>query len=194
MSLLPPVLLLFLPLSVTALAAQDLDGFLPNGNFEISPRKERLNKTVIVGKHSLPNWTIHGLVEYVSGGPQPGGMFFAVPHGVHAIRLGNDASVSQNITTVRPGALYSLTFSATRTCAQDEVLRVSVPPLAGDLPIQTLYSSTEPDTYAWGFSAFNSTVQVIFHNPGVQEDPRCGPLLDAVAIKELFPLSPPEVT
>lgn len=171
-------------------ASFSASGFLPNGNFEISPRKERLNKTVIVGKHSLPNWTIHGLVEYVSGGPQPGGMFFAVPHGVHAIRLGNDASVSQNITTVRPGALYSLTFSATRTCAQDEVLRVSVPPLAGDLPIQTLYSSTEPDTYAWGFSAFNSTVQVIFHNPGVQEDPRCGPLLDAVAIKELFPPFP----
>ena len=29
-----------------------------------------------------------------------------------------------------------------------------------------------------------------FHNPGVQEDPACGPLLDAVAIKEFFPVFP----
>lgn len=162
---------------------------LANGNFEISPRKEKLNRTVIVGKHSLPSWMIHGLVEYVSGGPQPGGMYFAVAHGVHAVRLGNDASISQNVT-VTPGSLYALTFSATRTCAQDEVLRVAVPPLSGDLPIQTLYSSTGGDTYAWGFRPTTVVVQVIFHNTGVQEDPACGPLLDAVAIKELFPPMP----
>ncbi|XP_072986906.1 protein TEEBE-like [Typha latifolia] len=189
---LTPVLLLLLLLSLFtfhALGAQDLDGLLPNGNFEISPLKHKLNNTVIIGKHSLPNWIIHGLVEYVSGGPQPGGMFFAVPHGVHAVRLGNEASISQNIT-VKPGSVYSLTFSATRTCAQNEVLRVSVPPLSGDLPIQTLYSSSGADTYAWGFRATGATAQVIFHNIGVQEDPSCGPLLDAVAIKELFPPVP----
>ncbi|XP_042383456.1 uncharacterized protein LOC121975704 [Zingiber officinale] len=169
--------------------AGDVDGLLANGNFEISPRKEKLNKTLIVGKHSLPSWTIHGLVEYVSGGPQPGGMYFAVAHGVHAVRLGNDASISQNVT-VTPGSLYALTFSATRTCAQDEVLRVRVPPLSGDLPIQTLYSSTGADTYAWGFRPTTAVVLVIFHNTGVQEDPACGPLLDAVAIKELFPPMP----
>ncbi|XP_010937268.2 protein TEEBE [Elaeis guineensis] len=185
-----PLLLLCLPFCVHGLGAQqDLDGLLPNGNFEVSPKPHKLNKTVIVGKHSLPNWTIHGLVEYVSGGPQPGGMFFAVAHGVHAIRLGNEASISQNIT-VKPSSLYALTFSATRTCAQDEVLRVSVPPFYGDLPIQTLYSSTGGDTYAWAFRPTNSTVQVIFHNIGVQEDPACGPLLDAVAIKELLPPMP----
>uniref|UniRef100_J3LTY8 DUF642 domain-containing protein n=1 Tax=Oryza brachyantha TaxID=4533 RepID=J3LTY8_ORYBR len=101
---------------------KDPEGLLINGNFETAPRK--VNKTIIVGRHSLPGWTLSGHVEYVSGGPQPGGMFFAVPHGVHALRLGSHASASQNV---------SVTFS----------------------------------------------------NPGVQEDASCGPLLDAVAIKEL---------
>uniref|UniRef100_A0A1D1ZF49 UDP-3-O-acylglucosamine N-acyltransferase n=1 Tax=Anthurium amnicola TaxID=1678845 RepID=A0A1D1ZF49_9ARAE len=172
-----------------AVTLPGLDGLLENGNFEESPMANKLNKTAIMGKHSLPKWTIHGLVEYVSGGPQPGGMFFAVPHGVHAVRLGNEASISQNVS-VKPGSLYSLTFSASRTCAQEEVLGVSVPPLSGKLPLQTLYSSDGGDTYAWGFNATAATVQVTFHNPGVQEDPACGPLLDAVAIKELFPPKP----
>ncbi|XP_043690492.1 uncharacterized protein LOC122641347 [Telopea speciosissima] len=161
------------------------DGFLQNGNFEEGPKPTNLNKTVIKGKHSLPKWEISGLVEYISSGPQPGGMFFAVAHGVHAVRLGNEASISQSIP-VKPGSLYSLTFGASRTCAQDEVLRVSVPPLSGDLPLQTLYSSNGGDTYAWGFKATSKVAKVIFHNPGIQEDPTCGPLLDVVAIKELY--------
>lgn len=173
-----------------AAPGQDLDALLPNGNFEISPHPSKLNKTVIKGRHSLPNWTIHGVVEYISGGPQPGGMFFAVPHGVHAVRLGNEATISQNLTNLKIGTLYALTFSASRTCAQDEVLRVSVPPLYGNLPLQTLYSSFGADTYAWGFYATKSTAEVIFHNTGMQEDPACGPLLDAVAIKELRPPFP----
>ncbi|ONM10547.1 hypothetical protein ZEAMMB73_Zm00001d034547 [Zea mays] len=111
--------------------AQDAEGMLINGNFETAPR--RLNKTLIVGRHSLPGWTVQGHVEYVSGGPQPGGMFFAVPHGVHALRLGSRASASQNVT-VRPGALYALTFAATRTCAQDEALRVATPGTAATAP------------------------------------------------------------
>ncbi|ONK75244.1 uncharacterized protein A4U43_C03F14860 [Asparagus officinalis] len=168
----------------------DIDALLPNGNFELSPHPTKLNKTVIIGKHSLPNWTIHGLVEYISGGPQPGGMYFNVTHGIHALRLGNEATVSQNITNLKPGSLYALTFSASRTCAQDEVLRVSVPPSTGDLPLQTLYTSFGADTYAWGFTAGKKTVEVIFHNVGMQEDPACGPLLDAVAIKELRPPMP----
>ncbi|GFP87759.1 hypothetical protein PHJA_000919600 [Phtheirospermum japonicum] len=116
-------------------------------------------------------------------------MFFAVAHGVHAVRLGNEASISQTIP-VKNGSLYALTFGASRTCAQDEVLRVSVPSQAGDLPLQTLYSSNGGDTYAWGFRATSNNVTVTFHNPGKQEDPACGPLLDAVAIKELFPPMP----
>ncbi|KAG9133871.1 hypothetical protein Leryth_017932 [Lithospermum erythrorhizon] len=113
-------------------------------------------------------------------------MFFMWPRVSSAIRLGNDASISQTIP-VKKGTLYALTFSASRTCAQDEVLRVSVPPQLGDLPLQTLYSSNGGDTYAFGFMASSNVVKVTFHNPGVQEDPACGPLLDAVAIKELAP-------
>lgn len=70
------------------------------------------------------------------------------------------------------------------------MLRVSVPPQTGDLPLATLYSSNGGDTYAWGFRASSDSVKVVFHNTGMQEDPACGPLLDAVAIKELFPPMP----
>ncbi|GLT63110.1 hypothetical protein SLA2020_356950 [Shorea laevis] len=163
-----------------------LDGLLKNGNFERGPKKSDLKKTIIQGKYSLPDWEIQGLVEYVSGGPQPGGFYFAIPRGAHAVKLGNDASISQNVS-VKPGSVYSLTFGATRTCAQDEVLRVSVPGQSVDLPIQTLYSSDGGDTYAWAFKAATEVVKVTFHNPGVQENAACGPLLDAVAIKEIIP-------
>lgn len=160
---------------------------LQNGNFEQGPNASNLQKTVIIGKYSLPKWEINGIIEYVSGGPQPGGFYFAIPHGTHAVRLGNEASISQYVK-VKAGALYSLTFAATRTCAQDEKLKVSVPGMSSELPIQTLYSSDGGDTYAWAFMAKSALVKVTFHNPGVQEDPTCGPLLDAIAIKEILPL------
>ncbi|XP_050226433.1 protein DUF642 L-GALACTONO-1,4-LACTONE-RESPONSIVE GENE 2-like [Mercurialis annua] len=171
----------------SALLAKPLDGLVENGDFEEGPSKANLKKTVITGKYSLPKWEINGLVEYVSGGPQPGGFYFAIPRGVHAVRLGNEASVSQTLN-LETGSFYALTFGATRTCAQNEVLRVSVPGQSSDLPLQTLYSSDGGDTYALAFKAVSEAVKVTFHNPGVQEDPTCGPLLDAVAIKQMLPL------
>nr|XP_043622624.1 uncharacterized protein LOC122594219 [Erigeron canadensis] len=164
-----------------------LDGPLANGNFEQAPKPSNLKNTVIIGKYSLPKWVISGMVEYVSGGPQPSGFYFAIPRGSHAARLGNEATISQNVN-VKMGRVYSLTFAATRTCAQDEVLRISASGQSSDLPIQTLYSSDGGDTYAFAFNATSSRVTVTFHNPGIQEDPACGPLLDAVAIKEMKPL------
>ncbi|KAI3760626.1 hypothetical protein L1987_51024 [Smallanthus sonchifolius] len=140
-----------------------LDGLLANGNFEQGPKPSNLQKTVIIGKYSLPKWEISGLVEYVSGGPQPGGFYFTIRRGAHAARLGNEASISQ-------------------------VLRVSASGKSGDLPIQTLYSTDGGDTYAFAFKATYSRVKIVFRNPGVQEDPACGPLLDAIAIKEMLPL------
>ncbi|MBA0615590.1 hypothetical protein Godav_015713 [Gossypium davidsonii] len=165
-----------------------LDGFLTNGNFEQAPKKQNLNKTVILGKYSLPGWEIDGTVEFVSGGPQPGGFYFPIPRGAHAVRLGNEASISQNVN-VKPGFIYSITFGTTRTCAQDEVLRISVPAQTTDISIQTLYSTDGGDTMAIAFKATAKVVKVTFHNPGVQEDPTCGPLLDAIAIKEMPPLT-----
>lgn len=159
---------------------------MQNGDFEEAPARSNLKKTVITGKYSLPKWEINGVVEYVSGGPQPGGFYLAIPRGVHAVRLGNEASISQNLS-LKPGSVYSITFGATRTCAQDEVLRVSVPGQSSDLPLQTLYSSDGGDTYALAFKAVSQVVKLTFHNPGIQEDPTCGPLVDAVAIKEILP-------
>ncbi|XP_076884432.1 protein TEEBE-like [Bidens hawaiensis] len=160
---------------------------LPNGHFELGPKPSNLKKTLIIGKHSLPKWEIKDIVEYVSGGPQPGGFYFAVPRGTHAARLGNEASISQYIP-VEANSTYSLTFSATRTCAQDEKLMVQADGHSGELPIQTLYSTDGGDTYAYAFKAIRSIVKVAFHNPGIQEDPTCGPLLDAIAIKKMTPL------
>ncbi|KAG9134253.1 hypothetical protein Leryth_020288 [Lithospermum erythrorhizon] len=164
---------------------QFLDQLLDNGNFELAPKPSNLKKRTIIGKYSLPKWEISGIVEYVSGGPQPGGFYFPIPRGTHAVRLGNEASISQ-IVKVKKGKLHSISFGATRTCAQDEVLTLSVPGFSSDLPIQTLYSADGGDTYAWAFIAKSDVVKVTFHNPGTQEDPTCGPILDAIAIKEIL--------
>ncbi|WCJ33460.1 hypothetical protein M5689_014820 [Euphorbia peplus] len=161
-----------------------LDGLVPNGDFEQAPAKSNLKKTVIIGKNSLPKWEINGLVEYVSGGPQPGGFYLAIPRGAHAVRLGNEGSISQNLI-LEPGSTYTLTIGATRTCAQDEVLEVIVPGQKSELPLQTLYSTDGGDTYALAFKAVSRVSKVTFHNPGIQEDPACGPLLDAIAIKKI---------
>ncbi|KAM3280815.1 hypothetical protein CQW23_08940 [Capsicum baccatum] len=161
-----------------------LDGLLENGDFEEGPKPSELKKTVIIGKYSLPEWEISGIVEWVSGGPQEGGFYFPIPRGAHAIRLGNEASISQYVE-VKPKTIYSLTFGATRTCAQDEVLTVSADGMSSDLPIQTLYSADGGDTYAWAFKSTSNYVKVTFHNPGMQEDPKCGPLIDHIAIKEI---------
>ncbi|KAJ8565065.1 hypothetical protein K7X08_001525 [Anisodus acutangulus] len=161
-----------------------LDDLLENGNFEQGPKPSNMKKTVIIGKYSLPKWEKKGIVEWISGGPQPRGFYFPVPRGAHAVRLGNEATISQYVK-VKPKTIYSLTFGATRTCAQDEVLTVSAAGMSSDLNIQTLYSADGGDTYAWAFKATSDLVKVTFHNPGIQEDPTCGPLIDHVAIKEM---------
>ncbi|KAG2668700.1 hypothetical protein I3760_14G003800 [Carya illinoinensis] len=144
--------------------------YLGNGNFEERPKPNDLKKTVLKGKYALPKWEINGLVEYISGGPQPSSMYFTVAYGVHAVRLGNEASISQTVK-VKLGALYALTFGASRTCAQKEVLGVLVLPQKGDLPLQTLYNSNGGDTYTWGFIAASNIVTMTFHNPETQKDP-----------------------
>ncbi|GJW06079.1 galactose-binding domain-like protein [Tanacetum coccineum] len=91
---------------------------------------------------------------------------------------------------VKTGSLYAITFGATRTCAQQQVLRVSIPPHSGELPLQTLYCSDGADVYAYGFTANSTSVRLTFQNPSVKEDPKCGPIVDDVAIKELLPPRP----
>lgn len=118
-------------------------------------------------------------------------MLLIVPEGAFAIRLGNEASIKQKVKVTK-GLFYSITFSAARTCAQEEKLNVSVSPNSepndwGILPMQTMYSSNGWDSYAWGFVADASEIEITIHNPGVEEDPACGPLIDSVAIKVLYP-------
>ncbi|KAG9142184.1 hypothetical protein Leryth_007628 [Lithospermum erythrorhizon] len=112
-------------------------------------------------------------------------MILIVPQGSHAVRLGNDAEISQKLK-VEKGELYSVTFSAARTCAQLEALNVSVPPASQTIDLQTLYSVQGWDSYAWAFEAQDEDVSVVFKNPGMEDDPACGPIIDDVAIKKLI--------
>ncbi|KAF7017955.1 hypothetical protein CFC21_031308, partial [Triticum aestivum] len=132
---------------------------LLNGNFEYPPNRSQMNGTRVTGAHAIPYWKATGPVEYVeSGTDRPGeGMVLVVPEGAHAVRLGSGASVRQQLSVTR-GARYSVTFSAARTCGQSERLRLSVVTL------------------------------VVHHgDDGGAEDPACGPLVDAFAIKTLHP-------
>ncbi|PON51000.1 Galactose-binding domain-like [Parasponia andersonii] len=167
------------------------NGLLPNGNFESGPKPSDLKGTLVTRKDAIPSWEISGFVEYIKSGQKQGDMLLIVPEGAFAVRLGNEASIKQKIK-VEKGQFYSLTFSAARTCAQEERLNVSVSPNSepndsGILPIQTVYSSNGWDSYAWGFVADAFEIEVSIHNPGVEEDAACGPLIDSVALKLLSP-------
>ncbi|XP_022684266.1 uncharacterized protein LOC101762114, partial [Setaria italica] len=63
----------------------------------------------------------------------------------------------------------------------------SVGPESSVLPIQTVYTSSGWDSYSFAFKARHSTVWLTIHNPGIEEDPACGPLIDSIAIKNLSP-------
>ncbi|KAK6154857.1 hypothetical protein DH2020_009105 [Rehmannia glutinosa] len=84
-------------------------------------------------------------------------MILIVPQGAHAVRLGNDAEISQEVK-VEKGALYSVTFSGPHGW----------------------------DSYAWAFQASEEDARVVFRNPGMEDDPTCGPIIDDIAIKKLF--------
>ena len=145
-----------------------------------------MNGTRVMSPHAIPHWEISGFVEYLGSGQKQDDMILPVPEGEQAVRLGNDATIRQQLNVVRH-AYYSVTFGAARTCAQAERLNVSVTPESGILPIQTVYTSSGWGSYSYAFRARHSTVWLTIHNPGVEEDPACGPLIDLVAIKTLSP-------
>ncbi|XP_039775133.1 uncharacterized protein LOC120642607 [Panicum virgatum] len=145
-----------------------------------------MNGTRVMNPNSIPHWEISGFVEYIGSGQQQDDMILPVPEGARAVRLGNDATIRQLLSVTRKKT-YSITFSAARTCAQAEKLNVSVGPESGVLPIQTVYTSSGWDSYSYAFRARHSTAWLTIHNPGVEEDPACGPLIDLIAIKTLSP-------
>jgi len=164
-----------------------IDGLVANGNFELGPKPSALKGTVVVGgSHSIPEWEISGFVEYIKSGQKQGDMLLVVPEGAYAVRLGNEASIKQRIKVIK-GMYYSITFMVARTCAQEERLNISVTPDWGVIPIQTLYTSSGWDPIAFGFKAESETVEMLIHNPGKEEDPACGPLVDSVALRTLYP-------
>ena len=161
-----------------------------NGNFEDPPIRSEMNGTRVTGKHAIPYWKVTGFVEYIESGATQDDMALVVPEGKHALRLGTDSTIEQQLSVTR-GDYYSITFSAARTCAQYEKLNVWIlpadPTLAkGEIPIQTVYSSGGWDSYAWAFKAKQGVVRFVLHHGDDQlDDPGCGPIIDAVAIKKL---------
>lgn len=139
--------------------------------------------------HSIPFWETSGYVEYIKSTQKQGDMLLVVPEGASAVRLGNAATIKTKVK-VANGMFYSISFSASRTCAQEQKLRVSVSPDSkakdwGIWPIQTVYSCDGWDSYSWGFLAKSNEMEITIHNPGVEKDPACGPLIDSVALKAL---------
>ncbi|KAJ4916862.1 hypothetical protein Rs2_02412 [Raphanus sativus] len=189
------MLLLSLSLAVaTDKAPLVEDGLVINGDFETSPSSGFTDDGVVDGPSEIPSWKSNGTVELVNSGQKQGGMILIVPQGRHAVRLGNDAEISQELT-VEKGSVYSVTFSAARTCAQLESINVSVASVnanegdtlaSRDVDLQTLYNVQGWDPYAWAFEAEEDHVRLVFKNPGMEDDPTCGPIIDDIAIKKLF--------
>jgi hypothetical protein len=170
-----------------------VSGLLQNGNFECPPDQNQMNGSAVTGEYALPNWKVSGCVEYVQSGQQQGDIVLTVPEGAHAVLLGNDASVEQQVG-VTMGMHYSFSFAAARTCGQSQKLRVSILPgsQVSEFPIQTVYSSSGWDFYSWALKAECNSVTFVIHNPGQEEDPACGPIIDSVAIKTM--IYPPQAT
>ena len=163
-------------------------GPLPNGNFEDSPDRSQMNGSRVTGENAIPRWKNSGHVEYVESGEKQGDMVLVVPEGTHAVRLGDDAYIRQQLH-VTPGTRYSVTFSAARTCAQNEKLTLSVVPggAPDEVSIQTVYTSSGWDSYCWAFQATGSVVSFVIHNPLHEDDAACGPIIDSISIKTLYP-------
>nr|XP_029149543.1 uncharacterized protein LOC112755677 isoform X2 [Arachis hypogaea] len=167
-----------------------IDGLVANGNFELGPKPWALNGSVVTGgSHAIPEWEISGFVEYIKSGQKQGDMLLVVPEGAFAVRLGNEASIKQRINVIK-GMYYSITLMVARTCAQEERLNISIAPDFGVIPIQTLYTSSGWDPIAYSFKAESNVAELVIHNPGVEEDPACGPLIDSVALRTLYPPRP----
>ncbi|RVW16669.1 hypothetical protein CK203_080886 [Vitis vinifera] len=177
--------------TICLIQRRSIAGPLLNGDFESPPTGGFSNEGLVDGPTTIPNWKTNGTVELVESGQKQGGMILIVPQGKHAVRLGNDAEISQEMK-VEKGFIYSITFSAARTCAQLESINVSVGAASQNIDLQTLYNVQGWDPYAWAFSAEEEDAHVVFRNPGMEDDPTCGPIIDDVAIKKLFTPDPPK--
>lgn len=183
-----PAVLMMLHLAANLASAIE-DGLLVNGDFETPPSGgfASTNEGLGDGPTTIPGWQTNGTVELVSSGQKQGAMILIIPGGTHAIRLSNEAQISQDLT-VEKGSVYAITFSAARTCAQLESLNVSVGPTqaSSTVDLQTVYTDQGWDSYAWAFEADVEDVRLVIKNPGMEEDPTCGPIIDDVAIKKMF--------
>ncbi|XP_047959458.1 uncharacterized protein LOC125204772 [Salvia hispanica] len=183
------VVLLLLSATFQIALSRTRDGQIPNGNFEYGPKPSQMKGTKVTDPHSIPHWETTGYVEYIKSTQKQGDMVLVVPEGASAVRLGNAATIKTKVKVAK-GMFYAISFSASRTCAQEQTLMVSIsqnsqPKDWGIWPIQTVYSCDGWDSYSWGFRANSNDMEILIHNPGLDKDPACGPLIDSVALKAL---------
>jgi len=63
---------------------------------------------------------------------------------------------------------------------------VSVASASQTIDLQTLYNVQGWNPYAVSFNADEDMFRLVFKNPGMEDDPTCGPIIDNIAIKKLF--------
>ncbi|CAM9003721.1 unnamed protein product [Rhodiola kirilowii] len=136
-------------MSLLALVVAD-DGLLLNGDFETPPQNGFSTENARTELTEIPNWSSKGTVELIESSQTQGAMILVILGGTHAVRLGNDAEISQDLK-LEKGSIYSVTFSSARTCAQLESLNVSVSGASQTIDLQTVYN-----VYGWelGFIRF----------------------------------------
>ncbi|KAH9317469.1 hypothetical protein KI387_019238, partial [Taxus chinensis] len=158
-----------------------------NGDFEAPPGKIRVNESnqraVLFPSNTLSGWEFGGVVEYVKGG----GNISLADNG-HGIQLGEDGWISQSFRS-EPDSLYLLTF--TFTAAETDCwwspsyLILSVPPHSTAFYLQERYGHESWETHGWGFRATTGKTNVKFSSQAQSyANIYCGPLLDAVYLKE----------
>ncbi|KAM2668010.1 hypothetical protein EV2_019635 [Malus domestica] len=142
-------------INVTHLAAQISaeDGPVPNGDFELTPSGDFSNEGMVDGPAGIPNWKANGTVELVEFGQKQGGMILIVPQGRHAVKLENDAEISQQVK-VEKWSIYLDPYAWAFEAEEDNAILVfrnpsmeddpTCGPIIDDVAIKKLFTPDRP--------------------------------------------------
>ncbi|KAK7261893.1 hypothetical protein RIF29_28217 [Crotalaria pallida] len=186
--------LLVLFLSTCHAALSITDGLLPNGDFEESPKAGHLlNGTVVIFDTAIPDWTISGIVEYISSPQKQFNDKLIELQGAHSIKLITGSSIKQKVELTK-GLLYSITLSAAHTCGREDRVKLSLDPSSDENELDMFFVSGDTsgdgwESFAQGFRANHTEGEIEISNFGKSDDddPDCGVLIDSVALKVINP-------
>ncbi|KAM1631214.1 hypothetical protein ACFX2K_019245 [Malus domestica] len=129
------------------------DGPVPNGDFELTPSGDFSNEGMVDGPAGIPNWKANGTVELVEFGQKQGGMILIVPQGRHAVKLENDAEISQQVK-VEKWSIYLDPYAWAFEAEEDNAILVfrnpsmeddpTCGPIIDDVAIKKLFTPDRP--------------------------------------------------